>query len=142
MGVWLRDDGDAMTLTAKQEAFAQAVCGGMNQSDAYRSAYNAEAMKAETIQSKASILMTDGKVRARVDELREELANKSLWTREQSVQVLKEVVDASDAKHSDKIASVKVLNEMQGFNAPVKTENKTETVTRIELVAMSGNSKD
>ena len=111
-----------MTLTAKQEAFVQAIAGGMNQSDAYRSAYNAVAMKPETIQSKACLLMADGKVRARADELREELANKSLWTREQSVAVLAGVVDACDAKHGDKISAVKVLNDMQGFNAPTKVE--------------------
>ncbi len=125
-----------MALTAKQEAFCQSIADGMNQSDAYRSAYNAAAMKAETIQSKACLLMAGGKVRARVDSLREELANKSLWTREQSVAVLREVVEACDAKHPDKISAVKVLNEMQGFNAPVKTENKTTVMTRIELVAL------
>ena len=111
-----------MTLTAKQEAFAQAIADGKNQSDAYRSAYNAGKMKAETVQQTACRLMTDRKVSARVDELREELANKSLWTREQSVAVLAGVVEAMDAKHGDKISAVKVLNDMQGFNAPVKLD--------------------
>lgn len=129
-----------MALTAKQEQFAQGIASGLNQSDAYRAAYSAGKMKPETVQQTASRLMTDRKVSARVTELRAELANKSLWTREQSVAVLKEVVEACDAKHTDKIGAVKVLNEMQGFNAPVKTENKTELVTRIELVPMRGNS--
>ena len=111
-----------MALTAKQEAFAQAIAGGMNQSDAYRSAYSAGKMKPETVQQTASRLMADRKVSARVKELREELANKSLWTREQSIAVLASVVDAGEAKHSDKIGAVKVLNEMQGFNAPVKLD--------------------
>ena len=111
-----------MTLTAKQEAFCQAIADGKNQSDAYRSAYNAGSMKAETIQSKASILMANGMVRARVNELREALASKALWTREQSVSVLLDVIGEVDAKGSDKISAVKVLNEMQGFNAPIKQE--------------------
>lgn len=124
-----------MSLTAKQEAFCQAIADGKNQSDAYRSAYSAEKMKAQTIQSKACLLMADGKLRARVDSLRAELANKSLWTREESVQVLKEVVAASDAKHADRIASVKVLNEMQGFNAPVKSEVLVSFPRVINVIA-------
>lgn len=109
-----------MKLTAKQEAFAQAVAGGASQADAYRSAYNATAMKPETVQNSAYKLVLNGEVTARVKELKQELANKSLWTREQSVAVLAGVVEAEDAKHGDKISAVKVLNDMQGFNAPVK----------------------
>lgn len=111
-----------MQLTAKQEAFAQAVAGGLNQSDAYRSAYSAGKMKADVVNVKASQVAAVGKVRVRVASLREELANKSLWTREQSVAVLAGVVDDMDARHGDKISAVKVLNDMQGFNAPTKLE--------------------
>lgn len=126
-----------MTLTAKQEAFAQAIADGKNQSDAYRTAYSAGGMKPESVQQSACRLMGDLKVAARVKELREALANKALWTREQSVAVLAEVVAAMDAKHSDKISAVKVLNDMQGFNAPEKLElsGTVSTITRIELVA-------
>ena len=111
-----------MTLTAKQEAFAQAIADGKNQSDAYRSAYSAGKMKAETVQNSSYKLVLNGEVTARVKELKQELANKSLWTREQSVAVLAGVVEAMDAKHSDKINAVKVLNDMQGFNAPTKVD--------------------
>lgn len=71
-----------MSLTPKKEAFAQAVASGMTQADAYRTAYNAENMKPETIASKASILMADGNVRARVDELRAPIAEKAQITLE------------------------------------------------------------
>jgi len=57
-------------LTAKQEAFAQGIADGLGQGDAYRMAYDAEGMKDSTVYSKASILMSDGKIRARVDELK------------------------------------------------------------------------
>ena len=111
-----------MALTAKQENFAQAVAGGMNQSDAYRSAYDAGQMKPDVINVKASQVAAVGNVSVRVAELKKELAERSLWTREQSVAVLSSVVAASDAKHGDKISAVKVLNDMQGFNAPTKLE--------------------
>ena len=53
-------------LTAKQEAFAQGIADGLGQADAYRMAYDADGMKDSTIYSKASVLMSDGKVTARV----------------------------------------------------------------------------
>lgn len=59
-----------MTLTAKQEKFCQGVAKGLTYSDAYREAYDAENMKAEVIQNKASDLMKRDDIRVRVDELR------------------------------------------------------------------------
>lgn len=59
-----------MTLTAKQEAFCQAIVKGKDQSDAYRIAYDARNMKPATIASKASILMTNGNIRARIEAIR------------------------------------------------------------------------
>lgn len=111
-----------MALTAKQEAFARFLASGATQADAYRAAYNAQAMKPETVQNNAYKLLKGNEVATRVAELRQELADKSLWTREQSVAVLAGVVGAADAKHGDMISAVKVLNEMQGFNAPTKHE--------------------
>ena len=111
-----------MTLTAKQEAFAQAIASGLTQTDAYRSAYSAEKMKAETVQQTACRLMADRKVTARVAELREELANKSLWTRERSVKVLADIADSSESKAGEVVNAVKELNSMHGFNAPTKHE--------------------
>lgn len=59
-------------LTPKQEAFAQAVASGKSQSDAYRSAYKVrETTKAESVNQKASRLMAEVKVRARVEALRQ-----------------------------------------------------------------------
>ena len=59
-----------MALTPKREAFAQAVATGKTQADAYRAAFNATKMKAETITQAASRLMADSNVAARVAELR------------------------------------------------------------------------
>ena len=111
-----------MKLTAKQEKFAQCIAGGMNQSDAYRSAYSAGAMKAETVQQAASRAMTDSKVSARVATLRAALESKGLWTREKSVTALAGIVDDGEAKANEIVAAIKELNSMHGFNAPTKHE--------------------
>jgi len=61
-----------MSLTPKQEKFAECVASGMTYADSYREAYNAENSTNETIWSKASELMANGKVEARVDEIKQE----------------------------------------------------------------------
>lgn len=111
-----------MTLTAKQESFAQAIASGLNQSDAYRSAYSAGGMKAATINVKASQLAADGKVAVRLAELRTKLQDKALWTRERSVKVLADIADSSESKAGEVVNAVKELNSMHGFNAPTKHE--------------------
>ena len=125
-----------MTLTAKQEKFAQCIADGMTQADAYRSAYDAGKMKAETVQSKASILMANGMVRARVDSLKAALESKGLWTREKSVQALAAIADGSEAKANEIVAAIKELNLMHGFNAPSKVEISGAMVHRIERVIL------
>lgn len=105
-------------LTPKQEAFAQAIASGMTQADAYRSAYNADKQKDATLWSNASRLMADSKVLARVDDLRKGLEKKELWTREMSVKAL--IGAYKEGNPTAKIAAVKELNAMHGFNAPTQ----------------------
>ena len=69
-----------MKLTAKQEKFARLVASGLNQSDAYRQAYDAKRMKAETIHEKASRIANSDKVRARLAELRQPAVNAAQLT--------------------------------------------------------------
>ena len=109
-------------LTAKQEAFAQAIADGMGQADAYRMAYDAGNMKDSTIYSKASVLMSDGKITASVAELKAQVADKQLWTREMSVKGLIQAYRiAQEAKTSTGMtAAVKELNVMHGYNEPTK----------------------
>lgn len=111
-----------MALTAKQEAFCQAIANGMNQSDAYRAAYDAGRMKPDVVNVKASQLMADGKVTVRVSELRDALASKALWTREKSVLGLSGIADDVGSKPVEIIAAIKELNAMHGFLAPTKSE--------------------
>jgi len=131
-------------LTAKQEAFAQGIADGLGQGDAYRMAYDAEGMKDSTVYSKASILMSDGKIRARVDELKTMVVEKQLWTREMSVKGLIQAYRiAQDAKTSTGMtAAVKELNVMHGFNEPTKLSITGNMVTRIVREVTDDNSED
>jgi hypothetical protein len=109
-------------MTPKQEKFAQCVADGMSQADAYRAAFDAGKMKPETIHKRASELMGNGAVTGRVAELREALAAKALWTREDSVRALETAMRIAQDKDNAAglVAAVKELNAMHGFNAPVE----------------------
>jgi len=109
-------------LTAKQEAFCQAIADGKDQATAYRMAYDAEKMKDETVYPHASRLMKNDKVKARVAELKAVTVQQHLWTREMSVLGLMKAF--SVAENQDQAAgmtgAVKELNIMHGFNEPTK----------------------
>ena len=109
-------------LTAKQEAFAQAIADGLGQADAYRMAYDAESMKDESIYPQASKLMKNPKVATRISELKAQVADKQLWTREMSVKGLISAYRiALEAKSSTGMTgAVKELNIMHGYNEPTK----------------------
>lgn len=114
-------------LTPKQEKFAQCVADGMNQSEAYRAAFNvAPTTKPESVTVRASELMANSKVRGRVIELQAKLAEIALWTREDSVNVLKSIAtDEFNAKPAERVSAVKELNAMHGFNAPQVIDHKS-----------------
>lgn len=115
-----------MTITAKQEKFAQCVSDGMSQADAYRASFEVNpSTKPETVQANASRLMANSMVAARVMELREALAEKALWTREDSIRALSRIASGGDdeAKPSDRVAAVKAINTMHGWDAPQKIDH-------------------
>lgn len=113
-----RNPNIAAKLTSKQEKFAQCVADGMTQADAYRAAYNAKNMKPETVQKRASELMSGGVVSGRVKELQKTLAETALWDRVQAAEVLKGIVycDDEETRTADRISAVKELNSVFGLN--------------------------
>jgi hypothetical protein len=121
-------------LTAKQEAFCQAIADGMTQADAYRAAYSAEKMTDKAIYVKASELMASGNVSVRVAELKQALADKQLWTREMSVKGLVAAYRvANEGKNaSGMTGAIKELNAMHGYNEPTKHDVALRNLPPIE----------
>ncbi|KAA6316689.1 hypothetical protein EZS27_033036 [termite gut metagenome] len=77
-----------MKLTIKQEDFCNYYIETGNASEAYRRAYDCSNMTDKTVWEKASELLDNGKVTARVNELQNELKAKSDITKER---ILKEL---------------------------------------------------
>lgn len=123
-------------LTAKQEAFCQGIADGLGQADAYRAAYGCEDWKDNVIYSKASVLMKNGKVLERIKELRSEVQEKQLWSREMSVKAL--VQAYREGSGSVKVAAVKELNAMHGYNEPAKININGNLVNRIQREVIDG----
>ena len=107
-------------LTAKQEAFAQGIADGLDQASAYRAAYDVDNMADPAIYVEASRLMDNPKVALRVKELKDALADRVLWTREMSVKAL--VQTFKESSGSVRVAAVKELNAMHGYNEPSKLQ--------------------
>lgn len=63
----------ASKLTFKQEKYVQELVKGKSQREAYKAAYNTNKMSDKTIDEKASRLLSQGKVRARYNELKQKL---------------------------------------------------------------------
>ena len=127
-------------LTAKQETFCQSIADGLGQADSYRAAYDAEGMKDNVIYARASELMKNGKVTDRIKELRSEVQEKQLWSREMSVKAL--VQAYREGSGAVKVSAVKELNAMHGYNEPSKLNISGNMVTRIQRVVTDDNAED
>jgi len=89
-------------------------------------------MKDATVNREATKLQDNHKITTRLLTLRAELAERGLWSREDSIKAMTEIIADPD-NQSCKISAVKVINEMQGFNAPVKSESTGTINVNIKI---------
>jgi len=129
-----------VNLTAKQEAFCQGIADGLGQADSYRAAYDAGDMKENSVYVSASKLMKNPKVTQRIAELRSAVQEKQLWSREMSVKAL--VQAFREGSGSVKVAAVKELNAMHGYNEPAKLNINGNLLTRIQRQVIDDNAND
>lgn len=85
-----------MGLTIKQENFCLAYLETGNASEAYRSAYDSGKMKPSTINRKAKLLMDQGKIRARLEKLREDAVKRTEFTFDGHMKALERLRDKAE----------------------------------------------
>lgn len=86
------DKGTGTGLTEKQELFAQGLAEGLTNAEAYRRAYDASAMQANTVHNEACKMAQHPKVSARVNELlAEKRAKHSMLSEKQNDRVWRNV---------------------------------------------------
>ena len=122
-------------LTAKQELFAQNVVEGMTLAEAYHSAYDTKSMSEKTVYEKASLLAGQDKIRARIAELRDKLANEKIMSAQKRMEWLTSLIQNDEASNNDKLKALDILNKMDGeYVQKIQAEVQTETTINIELV--------
>lgn len=137
-------------LTLKQEKFVQNLIQGMSQREAYKNSYNAEKMKDETIDNKASKLFQKDEVRARYYELLEKLEDEAIMDAQERMkwltsvvkgttqeEVLVELADGTQvkkrlpAKLDTKLKALDQLNKMSGEYV-TKVEGNVQIAKKLE----------
>jgi hypothetical protein len=133
--------GTSKELTAKQKRFARDVALGKTKADAYRDNYNVTSK--HTMTSKPYHLAADDRVKAEIEAIKraqeaEHLKN-PLALRSLVIQTLVEVASNPDAKHSDRLAAVKILGgvtEVSAFTERKETRVITSSIdARAQILA-------
>lgn len=143
-----------LILSPQQEAFCLAyVEPNATATAAYRAAYNCSKMKPETVNRRAFDLMQDGKITARIQELRDKAAEKAILTLENHLRRLDDLSRKAEADEQYGAAitaeisrgkaaglySEKIKHEHTGADgAPIQTQ----TEILLTLVRPHGHGHD
>jgi hypothetical protein len=129
--------GSSRELTAKQKRFAREVALGKTKADAYRNNYNVTSAK--TMIAAPYLLAADNRVKLEIEAIKraqeaEHLKN-PLALRSLVISTLVEVASNPDAKHSDRLAAVKILG---GVTEVAAFSEKKET----KVIISSSNARE
>lgn len=148
-------------LTPKQEKYVQNLVKGMSQREAYKNSYDADNMKDETIDKKASELLKQEKIRGRYDELVKRLEDTAIMDAKERMKWLTKVVKGDikekytywddgeqyegekEADLTTKIKALDTLNKMdnsyqQNININGSLNNPYTKLSEEELRKLAG----
>lgn len=111
------------SLTTKQERFAQLWFSSGNKSEAYRKAYDAEGMSAESVKVEAHRVSANPNVTLAYAELVGEARKRNDTSVDTLDQMAKEAytLAKAESKPSAMTQAVSVLAKLHGLNSPAKT---------------------
>jgi phage terminase small subunit len=123
-------------LTAKQNAFALGIVGGIPATTAYRQAYDADGMKPESVWVESCRLATNPKVALRVSELRAEQEEERRMLRLSHAEAVLERLEheALEAKtDSTRVRALELIGRHLGmFTDKVEITTQERSVEMIE----------
>lgn len=121
-------------LTDQQENFARAIAlEGMNQSDAYRSCYNTETDRQETVWDAASKLANHPEVAQRINELRGMTASPKIMNAQERREKLTAIIEDPESSPREIMQAIDLLNKMDGEYVQKVQANVTYEDTLREL---------
>ena len=121
------------SLTIKQENFCLAYIETGNASEAYRRSYDANAMQESTINRKAKDLLDNGKITARIAELRKPVVEAAQITLADHLSALERLRDK--AEQEGKYSAAVSAEMARGKASGLYVEKVEATVTNKELPA-------
>ena len=139
------------TLTSKQEKFCQAIAvDKMNQSDAYRTAYDTENMKDKSIHEKASELASNVKVSSRIASIKSDLYDKLqeeiVYSKKQSFDNLSEIQELAKGKGQYNVATKneELKGKMLGYyedTLNLKGDKNNPIESKLTVTFINKNNK-
>jgi phage terminase small subunit len=111
-------------LTANQEKFVQGIIEGKSQIEAYREAYPKQRSADKTCYENASRLTNNSKIKARLKDLRDQLAKPSIMTAQERLEYLTRVIKGEEPE--------KVINIVDG--EPVEVELPSALKTKLNAI--------
>lgn len=137
MGKGKRGDEMPVLENARYEKFVQCLISGMSQRKSYREAFKqSKRWKDTTVDSKASTLFRDGKVRERYQELQEQAQDEAIITRKARMVLLSELAEKAE-KEDTQIKAIDTLNKMDNVYV-----NKTEISGGLTVNPYANLSED
>ena len=134
-------------LTAKQEKFCQNLLSGMNQTEAYRDAYDCDNMQIETITNNAYQLTKNSDIATRLSELRNMTATPAVLSAQEKRQILADIARANltdfidengqvrlNSKSSRALKEYYIKTRVDKFGKPIKTSS-VKIIDAIQAIA-------
>ena len=138
-------------LTAKQQAFAKAVSGGMTLTSAYKQCYKAERMKLSSIHAEACLLAANPMVTVRIEELQARLERMTdsvaLSDRDNVLGTLRTMMKESDTDMA-RLRAAELLGKSIGLfkdvieQAPLRSADEIRRELRARLDMMSDDDPE
>lgn len=126
---------DEFGLTPKQRKFAENVVSGMSLADAYRNSYDAQDMKAATIQRNAITLMTDNRVSACVEAIAEQKRRQSqaltVSDRDMLVDLLRKWSKGDESATSSQLRAAELLGKACGLYREVIEDHRERPAAAV-----------
>jgi phage terminase small subunit len=142
-------NGGDLMLTTKQEIFVQKLIEGCSQRESYKFAYDAEKMKDNTIDRKAYELFNKDYIRARYEELKNELKQKMFYTVEKANDDLewiklkaKEDIECRGIKQANATTYLGAVKQQIDLNGITIKEAKEDidNVIKFEIVGAKNDT--
>jgi len=106
----------ALPTKEQKEKFCQLIVNGESKTNAYRATFpKSEKWVPGHLSNQACRYSNQPEIVERIRQLKAELAEQGLWSRQESVIALRNVVESASAP-KDIVAAVKELNAMHGYS--------------------------